>query len=239
MLVSLERLDKILASQNCGSRKEVGVLIRRGAVTVNGVTVTKADSKADADTDKIAVNGEPINFKRNTYIMMNKPQGVLSAARDSRMKTVVDLLEPSLFRKGLFPAGRLDRDTEGLLILTDDGEFAHRMLAPKSHVFKLYHAVIDAPVTAADIKKFEQGVVLGDMTCLPAELIVLESGETPLVQIKIREGKFHQVKRMFRAVGKTVLRLKRVEIGQLQLDPNLAPGEARELSIPEKDSVFK
>jgi 16S rRNA pseudouridine516 synthase len=208
-------------------------------VTVNGTAVFKADSKADAERDEISVHGEPIHFKRNIYIMMNKPQGVLSAARDSRMKTVVDLLEPTLFRKGLFPAGRLDRDTEGLLILTDDGEFAHRMLAPKSHVFKLYHAVIDAPVTAVDIKTFEQGIVIGDMTCLPAELAVIKDGETPLVQIKIREGKFHQVKRMFRATGKNVLQLKRVQIGQLKLDPNLQPGQARELNASEKDSVFK
>lgn len=234
----LERLDKILTSQNCGSRKEVGVLIRHGAVTVNGAAVFKADSKADAETDKITVHGEPINYKRNTYIMMNKPQGVLSAARDSRMKTVVDLLEPTLFRKGLFPAGRLDRDTEGLLILTDDGEFSHHMLAPKSHVFKLYHAVIDAPVTAEDIKEFEQGLVIGDLTCLPAELVVLQEGENPLVQIKIREGKFHQVKRMFRATGKNVLQLKRVQIGQLKLDPNLKPGQARELNISEKNLIF-
>lgn len=235
----LERLDKILASQNCGSRKEVGTLIHRGLVTVNGVTAVKADSKADAETDKIAVRGEPLNFKRYTYIMMNKPQGVLSAARDSRMKTVVDLLEPALFRKGLFPAGRLDRDTEGLLILTDDGEFAHRMLAPKSHVFKLYHAIIDAPIIAEDIENFAQGVVFGDMTCLPAELAVLQDGETPLVQVKIREGKFHQVKRMFHSIGKNVLGLKRVQIGQLQLDADLAPGQARELEIFEKDLIFQ
>lgn len=235
----LERLDKILASQNIGSRKEVGLLIRHGAVTVNGEIMKKADCKADAETDAIAVHGEPICFKRFVYIMMNKPQGVLSAARDSRMKTVVDLLGPSLYRKGLFPAGRLDRDTEGLLILTDDGEFAHRMLAPKSHVFKLYHAVLDAPVTDEDIKRFRQGIVMGDMTCLPAELTVLKSGETPLVQVKIREGKFHQVKRMFRATGKNVLHLKRVQIGQLRLDPDLAPGEARELPVSEKNLIFK
>ena len=235
----LERLDKILASQNCGSRKEVGVLIRRGAVTVNGVTVKKADSKADADTDTIAVNGEPLNFRRYVYIMMNKPQGVLSAARDSRMKTVVDLLEPGLYRKGLFPAGRLDRDTEGLLILTDDGEFAHRMLAPKSHVFKLYHAVVDAPVTASDITRFAEGLAVGGIVCLPAELSVLKDGEQPLVQVRIREGKFHQVKRMFRAVGKNVLQLKRVQIGRLSLDGSLAPGQAREIDQEELNAIFR
>lgn len=234
----LERLDKILTSQNCGSRKEAGVLIRRGAVMVNGVIFKKADSKVDAENDKITVNGELINFKRNVYIMMNKPQGVLSAARDSRMKTVVDLLEPELFRKGLFPAGRLDRDTEGLLILTDDGKFAHCMLAPKSHVFKLYHVVVDASVTDEDIKKFEQGVVFGDITCLPAKLTVLQDDKTPLVQVEIQEGKFHQVKRMFRAVGKNVLYLKRVQIGQLKLDSSLEPGQARELKDLERDLIF-
>ena len=133
-----ERLDKILASQNIGSRKDVGLLIRKGAITVNGLVVKKSDTKVDGDLDEICVNGISLQFKRHLYLMMNKPAGILSAARDSRMQTVLDLLPEVYRRRGLFPAGRLDRDTEGLLIITDDGDFAHKMLSPKSNVFKVH-----------------------------------------------------------------------------------------------------
>ncbi len=236
--MSRERLDKILATQNLGNRKDAGTMIRRGAVAVNGNVVKKADFKVDTQLDAVTVNGESLMIKEFIYLMMNKPAGVLSAARDTRAQTVVDLLQPSLKRRGLFPAGRLDKDTEGLLIITDDGVFAHRMLAPKSHVFKRYEAVLAAPVTAGDIKKFEKGVVLNDMTCLPAELKVLTEGENPLVLVKIREGKFHQVKRMFLALNNEVLKLKRVQIGELRLDETLALGEARELTEAEIDAIF-
>ncbi len=230
-----ERLDKILASQNIGSRKEAGVLIRRGAVTVNGAVVRQADSKADPEQDEIAVEGRPLGFQRYVYIMMNKPAGVLSAARDTRQKTVVDLLPPELMRRGLFPAGRLDRDTEGLLIITDDGDFAHRMLAPKNHVFKLYEAELDLPAEPEDVRLFAEGLELSDRTCLPAELTLLEGTH---VQVKICEGKFHQVKRMFRAVGKTVVRLKRLRIGALDLDSALQPGQVRLLLPEEREKIF-
>ncbi|WP_195891768.1 pseudouridine synthase [Anaeromassilibacillus senegalensis] len=235
-VITIERLDKVLASQNVGSRKEVGALVRRGAVTVNGAVVKKADYKVDADRDAIEVNGQRVRFQKYVYIMMNKPMGVLSAARDERQKTVVDLLPPELRRRGLFPAGRLDRDTEGLLIITDDGDFAHRMLAPKSHVFKLYEAELDLPATPEDVTAFAQGLELDDMTCLPAELFLPENGAR--VRVRIREGKFHQVKRMFRAVGKTVVRLKRLQIGGLALDPALEPGQARPLDQEELASIF-
>ncbi len=236
--MSRERLDKILAAQNIGSRKDAGVMIRRGAVAVNGNVVKKADFKVETQSDEVMVNGETLMIKEYIYIMMNKPAGVLSAARDTRAQTVVDLLPPALKRRGLFPAGRLDKDTEGLLIITDDGALAHRMLAPKSHVFKRYEAVLAAPVSAVDIAEFEGGVVLNDMTCLPAELKVLTNGENPLVLVKIREGKFHQVKRMFLALNNEVLKLKRVQIGELQLDETLALGESRELTKGEIDSIF-
>lgn len=235
-VVTIERLDKVLASQNVGSRKEVGALVRRSAVTVNGEVVKKADYKVDADRDVIEVNGQRVHFQKYVYIMMNKPAGVLSAARDERQKTVVDLLPPELQRRGLFPAGRLDRDTEGLLIITDDGDFAHRMLAPKSHVFKLYEAELDLPATSEDAEAFAQGLELDDMTCLPAELFLLENGTH--VRVRIREGKFHQVKRMFRAVGKTVVHLKRLQIGGLALDPALEPGQARPLEQEEFAGIF-
>ncbi|HEX3040054.1 MAG TPA: pseudouridine synthase [Caproiciproducens sp.] len=236
--MSKERLDKILASQNLASRSGAGAMIRGGAVTVNGTVIKKADYKADTQTDEVTVNGKKLNLKEFVYLMMNKPSGVLSASRDNRAPTVIDLLPQELRRRGLFPAGRLDKDTEGLLIITDDGAFAHRMLAPKSHVFKLYEAVLARPVSPEDIRQFESGVQLSDMICLPAELTVLREGENPLVLVKIREGKFHQVKRMFLALGNEVLRLKRVQIGALKLDETLAPGAARELTQDEKDSVF-
>lgn len=231
-----ERLDKVLASQNIGSRKESGALIRRGVVTVNGQVVRQADSKVDPEQDVIAVEGQALHFQRYSYIMMNKPAGVLSAARDARQETVLDLLPPELKRRGLFPAGRLDRDTEGLLLITDDGDFAHRMLAPKSHVYKLYEAELDLPATQEDVKAFAAGIELGDRICLPAELRLLDATR---VQVQICEGKFHQVKRMFHAVGKTVIHLKRLRIGALELDPALAPGQARPLRPEERDKIFR
>ncbi|MCI9575524.1 MAG: rRNA pseudouridine synthase [Clostridiales bacterium] len=233
-----ERLDKVLSSQNFGSRKEVGSLIRKGVVTVNGELVKQPDYKVNPEADTISVHGKPLFFERFVYYMMNKPGGVLSAARDSQAETVLDLLPPELARRGLFPAGRLDKDTEGLLIITDDGDFSHRMLAPKSGVEKVYHAVLDAPIEAADMEAFAQGLEMKDWTCLPARLRVLEEGENPLVEATVCEGKFHQVKRMFAARGKTVLFLKRVKIGNLELDPSLKTGEVRKLSFQERQAVF-
>lgn len=231
-----ERLDKILASQGIGSRKDVGALIRRGAVTVNGRIVRRPEEKADGEQDEISVCGERLHVKKYLYIMMNKPAGVLSAARDSRTQTVVDLLPEGLRRRGLFPAGRLDKDTTGLLIITDDGEMAHRMLAPKSHVIKRYEAVLDAPADEEDVAAFAKGIQLEEFVCLPA-LLELENG-TCTVRVEVKEGKFHQVKRMFAARGKTVLTLKRLRIGGLELDKALQPGEARELTAQEVALIF-
>lgn len=233
-----ERLDKILASQNIGSRREVGEAIRRGRVRVNGETVRRPEQKAEAEADSILLDGNPVCVKRYLYLMMNKPAGVLSASRDPKARTVVDLLPREWKRRGIFPAGRLDKDTEGLLILTDDGGFAHRMLAPKSHVMKWYEAVLSAPLAQEDFEAFRTGVELSDRTCLPAELSLLKDGTNPLALVKVCEGKFHQVKRMFLARGNSVLHLKRVRIGGLPLDPSLAPGEARELRNSEPDEIF-
>ena len=167
----MERLDKILSSQGVGSRKEAGILIRRGLVHVNGILATRPETKTDPERDQITIEGKPLRFQRHVYLMMNKPAGVVSASRDSREKTVVDLVPPVLSRRDLFPAGRLDRDTTGLLILTDDGELAHRMLSPKKHVYKLYEASVDGPVGAEEIEKFAAGVALEDGTvCLPCLL---------------------------------------------------------------------
>ena len=232
------RLDKILVSQNIGSRKEVQKLIRSGRVCVNAAVCKRPEEKADPETARIAIDGEPLCFKRHLYLMMNKPKGVLSASRDSRAQTVLDLLPPALKRRGLFPAGRLDIDTEGLLIITDDGDFAHRMLSPKKKVYKHYHAIIDGPVGEHEKKAFAQGVEFSDGTkCLPAALSVIKEGENPLVLIKICEGKFHQVKKMFLAVGRRVLSLRRVQIGALKLDESLKSGQVRELTEEEREKI--
>ena len=235
-----ERLDKILASQNLGSRKEVGTIIRSGRTCVNGVTVRRPEQKVDPQSDVITVDHQILKFKQHLYIMMNKPAGVLSASRDPHARTVVDLLPPSLQRRGIFPAGRLDKDTRGLLILTDDGAFAHRMLSPKSHVMKWYEAVVESPISKEDILSFRTGVKLSnDITCLPAELSVLQNSEHPTVLVGLHEGKFHQVKRMFLSRNNRVLSLRRIRIGDLFLDTELPEGNARELDKTEIELIFQ
>ncbi len=233
-----ERLDKILSSQNLGSRREVGTAVRDGRVSVNGGTVRRPEYKADPEEDEISLDGVPVAVKRRLYLMMNKPAGVLSASRDPKAETVVGLLPQPWRRRGIFPAGRLDKDTEGLLILTDDGEFAHRMLSPKHHVMKWYEAALQSPVSEEDAAAFRAGIGLCDAVCLPAELTVLREGDNPLVLVGISEGKYHQVKRMFLARGNRVLSLRRVRIGGLSLDPALSSGEARELLSREREAVF-
>lgn len=215
-------------------------MIRAGRIAVNGNPAGRPEQKADPQNDRITVDGKDLNFRRYLYLMMNKPEGVLSATRDPHARTVVDLLPPELRRRGIFPAGRLDRDTSGLLILTDDGEFAHRMLSPKGHVLKWYEALLAAPVSEGDIHSFREGMALKDGTaCLPAGLSVLREGESPLALVRLREGKFHQVKRMFAARGNCVLALRRVRIGGLPLDPGLPAGAVRELEPGEAALVFE
>lgn len=238
--MSKQRLDKILASQNIGSRKEVGKLIKSGIVRVNLNVIKSQDYKIDPTIDEIFVEGKKIEFKRHIYIMMNKPQGVISASNDKSVKTVIDLLHDKLKRKGLFPAGRLDKDTTGLLIITDDGDFAHRMLSPKKSIYKIYEARLDSKIGDKEIKAFKDGVILNnDIVCLPAGLKILEDSDNPVVEVKICEGKFHQVKRMFKSVGANVISLKRKQIGGLVLDPNLKPGNSRELLKDEIDIIFE
>ena len=236
----LERVDKILVSQNLGSRKEVHGFIKKGNLKINGEKIKKVDFKVNPEKDEIILFDKAVNFKRYIYIMMNKPSGVLSASRDKREKTIIDLIPSELYRRNLFPAGRLDRDTTGLMIITDDGDFCHNMLSPKKKVYKLYHARVDKKVTQQDINVFKKGIILNDGTeFLPSELAILEDGEKPLVSVRICEGKFHQVKLMFAATQKKVLSLKRVQIGQLALDESLGLGECRELSKDEINSIFK
>ena len=231
-----ERLDKFLSSQTVLSRKEAQKAIRDKRVTVNGVLTRSVDTKVETDTDAVTMDGAALTYRKYVYYMMDKPAGVVSATEDRSERTVLDLLPDELRRDGLFPAGRLDKDTTGLLILTDDGDYAHRMLSPKKHVIKRYEATLDREPEDSIILRFADGVTLGDGTvCKSAEAQLL--GGT-LVALAISEGKYHQVKRMFAALGYKVVALRRVQIGALALDENLTPGGIRELSDAEKELVF-
>lgn len=233
----MERLDKIIASQGKYSRSEVKKLIKAGLVTLNGEKVKGADVKADAEKDAITVDGESITYKKHVYIMLNKPQGVVSATDDPVHRTVIDLVPSHLFRQGLFPAGRLDGDTTGFVLITDDGDFAHRILSPKNHIMKTYHATLDHTLSDSDIKSFSEGIELRDGTlCLEAQVRML-TAEPPVAEVKIHEGKYHQVKRMFAALGNKVVALKRVKMGGLALDEDLREGQCRELTAEELEAV--
>ena len=221
----MERLDKMLANTGHWSRKEVRELVKQGRVLVNGIPAVKFDEKYSPEVS-VSVDGEEVLHSKKTYIMLHKPGGVLSATEDSRQKTVLDLLPEYLQKRDLFPVGRLDKDTEGLLLLTDDGALAHELLAPKKHVDKVYFARVDGVLDASDVSAFEAGMILEDgLECQSAGLEILEEKNTALVTL--REGKFHQVKRMLAARGKPVLYLKRLSMGGLRLDESLVPGAWR------------
>lgn len=221
-----ERLDKALAAQGTWSRKDIKALVGRGAVLINGTVARRPEQKVDMDADQVVVEGRPVPLRRHIYLLLNKPAGVVSATKDPREKTVVDLVPPDLRRKGLFPAGRLDKDTTGMMLLTDDGEFAHRILSPRNHVPKTYLARLDKPVTPEMAAAFEAGIPLKDGDCLPARL---EQVEEDLARVTICEGMYHQIKRMFGACGARVLELRRVSMGGLEMDETLPEGACREL----------
>ncbi len=224
----MERLDKVLAGTGRWSRREVKELIRQCRVTVDGRPAASPEEKVDPAAAELLVDGETVTWEQYVYIMLNKPAGLLSATEDSRQKTVLDLLPGELRRRGLAPVGRLDKDTEGLLLLTDDGELTHRLLSPKYHVDKVYFARVAGELTEADVAAFAAGITLGDgLVCRPAGLEIL-SADTCLVTLQ--EGKFHQVKRMLASRGKPVLHLKRLSMGALQLDDGLLPGQFRRLT---------
>ena len=235
----MERIDKILASQNIGSRKEVQKIIKSGDVCINGEVCRKNDFKADPENDIITVRGQALNCRKHIYIMMNKPAGVLSASRDKNAMTVIDLLPSEYRRRGLFPAGRLDKDTEGLLIITDDGDFAHKMLSPKNHIEKRYVAVLDGEIKQDTISAFKKGIIFADGTkCMPAQLEVPDIYDQKTGIVTICEGKFHQVKKMFACCGLNVVHLKRISIGNLHLDSKLPIGECKLLNNLDKELIF-
>ena len=233
----MERLDKLLAGTGKWSRREVKALVRQGLVRVDGRLAASAEDKLDPAAAIITVAGETISLCRFTYVMLHKPAGVLTATEDRKQPTVLDLLPPELRRIGLAPVGRLDKDTEGLLLLTNDGELAHRLLSPKYHVDKRYLARVDGELSAADTEAFARGMTLGDgLECLPAGLEVLPDR---VCIVTLREGKFHQVKRMLAARGAPVLYLKRLSMGPLTLDDSLAAGAYRLLRAEEILALYR
>lgn len=234
----LQRLDKIIASRTLYSRREVQDLIKKGFVKVNGISVRDRGAKIDDETDSVSVNGETLKNERFVYLMLNKPKGVVSATNDPKTKTVIDLVPDEYRGRNLFPAGRLDITTTGFVLITDDGDFAHRILSPKNHIEKTYEARLAEGVTERQLDEVAHGITLKDGTkCLPAKLRVLEQGENPLVEIKICEGKYHQIKRMFAAAGNGVIELKRTKMGGLPLDSSLNEGECRPLTPKEVELV--
>lgn len=227
------RLDKFLAKTGLGSRTEVRKLIRSGQVTVDGVVIKDGSFTLNPQAAKVTASGTELEYREYHYLMLNKPLGVISATEDKLHATVLELLPPTFQHLKLFPVGRLDKDTQGLLLLTDDGQLTHNLLAPKKHVPKTYLALVQGLVDKADQEAFAKGIPLSDFVTLPARLEILEAGPQSQVEVTIYEGKFHQVKRMFHAVGKEVLALTRIRFGPLSLDAKLAPGDSRELTPEE------
>ncbi|MGO4890063.1 pseudouridine synthase [Anaerobacillus sp. MEB173] len=228
------RIDKLLANSGYGTRKEVKQLLKKGVVCVEGVPVKDGKTHVEPTNQSVTVHGEEVHYREFIYLMMNKPQGVISATEDTRDETVIDLLEieDAVFEP--FPIGRLDKDTEGFLLISNDGKLAHQLLSPKKHVPKTYIATVRGEVTEADVERFKVGVTLDDgYVTKPAVLVIKESGPISQIELTITEGKFHQVKRMFEAVGKKVTYLKRISMGPLALDETLELGEYRELTDEE------
>lgn len=233
----LQRIDKIISSQLNISRNDTRTLVKKGAVLCDGVVITDAGAKCDAEKSEITVNGKSLFFKEHIYIMMNKPQGVVSATTDNKIKTVIDIVPDNLKRKNLFPAGRLDKDTVGFMLITDDGDFAHRILSPSKHVEKTYIAHLRDKLSDEGRSVLENGAVLSDGTeCMDARVKLLDE-DGKIAEVTIREGKYHQIKRMFASVGNEVVFLKRISIGNLPLDTKLGEGECREITKEELELI--
>ena len=228
------RIDKVLSNIGCGSRAEIKKYFKQSLIKVNGKVVSNPGLQVDPENDEIIFDGEVVKYREFVYIMLNKPDGYISATYDKFDPIVLDLIDSSYLVFEPFPVGRLDKDTEGLLVLTNDGQLAHRVLSPKKHVPKTYYAKIQGVVTEEDIVAFEKGVILDDgYETMPSQLKILKSDDISEIELTIHEGKFHQVKRMFESVDKKVIYLKRLSMGKLQLDETLALGEYRELTEEE------
>ena len=232
----MERLDKVLAATGRWSRREVKQLVRQGQVRVNGAAAASAEEKVEPETAVITVGGEPVRLQKYTYVMLHKPAGLLTAARDKKQPTVMDLLPAEYAAIGCMPVGRLDKDTTGLLLLTTDGELNHRLLAPARHVDKTYLATLDKPVGDKEVAAFASGLSLSDFEAAPADLTPLPGNQA---RVTIHEGKFHQVKRMFAAVEREVLALHRETFGSLALDEALPCGQWRELTEAEASALYR
>ena len=230
----MERLDKIISNRTGISRKDAKAVISSGKVTVSGNIIRSSDYKV-GENEEIILDGKKISGNAHVYIVLNKPKGYVSATEDPEQKTVIELVPPELFRNGIFPAGRLDKDTTGLMIITDDGDFAHRILAPRKHVPKKYAVTIDLPVTEQMREGFENGIELSDGICKSAKL--LKTGEYTC-EVTLSEGRYHQIKRMFGTVNLGVNELERTALGGLELPQNMGYGQCRELSKEELDSIF-
>ena len=233
------RVDKLLSNIGCGSRAEIKIYCKRGMITVNGQTVSNPGLQVDPENDEVKFDGEVVRYREFIYIMLNKPDGYISATFDKHDPIVLDLIDdPSYLAFEPFPVGRLDKDTEGLLVLTNDGKLAHRVLSPKKHVPKTYYAKVEGVVTEEDVVAFENGVTLDDgYETMPSQLKILKSEELSEIELTIHEGKFHQVKRMFESVGKKVVYLKRLSMGNLKLDESLELGQYRELTEEEVKQI--
>ena len=225
-----ERIDKIISSQGKYSRKEVKKLISSHKVLLNGEIVKSSDVKVNVGNDEIVIEGIKLNVKRKIYLVLNKPQGYVSATTDKRDKTVLELVPEEFNKRNLFPAGRLDKNTTGLMIITDDGELAHNILSPKKHVKKSYKVTLDIDATEDMIEKFNNGIELNDGICKPAEMKIIGSN---VAIVTLREGRYHQIKRMFGCCGAKVIELHRISIGNLSLPNDLKEGECRELTDKE------
>ena len=232
----MERIDKIIATQTNYSRKEVKKLVLQKRVMVNGEIISKSDIKVDENNDKIEIDGNKINVKKYIYLILNKPKGYISATEDPKMPTILDLVPEQYLHRNLFPAGRLDKDTTGLMLITDDGEFAHNILAPKKHIKKVYKVEIDIPINEIMINEFENGVTLNDGICKTAGL---EKLDTYIGKVTLTEGRYHQIKRMFGCFGAKVVNLERIAMGNFQLPNDLKQGECRELTEKEIEEINK
>ncbi len=233
------RLDKLLSTSGFGSRKEVKGIIKNSDVLVDGKLVKDPGFILDPHSSKVSLNGEAIDYRDFYYLMLNKPQGLISATQDNYHGTVLDLLDDSLKHRELFPVGRLDIDTEGLLLLTDDGKLAHRLTSPRKNISKTYQVRVRGRLSEKEAQLIKEGLPLEDFLTKPGSLEILESGDISLAHLTIYEGKFHQVKRMFHHLGMEVLFLKRIALGPLSLDKDLAPGSYRELTKSEIDLLKK